>query len=189
VKPAERPTRRRYILVGLVFLHTFNTYLDRVCISAAAGDIKSDLAISDQMMGHIFAMFAIGYALFQIPAGWVADKFGPRGALTWIVSVWSVFTCLSGAAFNAGSLLIVRFLFGIGEAGAFPGATRAMYAWMPARERGIARVRAQLPLVDKMAKADYIILTDGPAAGTDARVREVHDALVRAAAGEPTGGA
>jgi ACS family glucarate transporter-like MFS transporter len=126
-------------LVGLVFLHTFNTYLDRVCISAAATDIKQDLDISDQMMGHIFAMFAIGYALFQIPAGWMADRFGPRQALSWVVGIWSVFTCLSGAAFNAVSLLIIRFLFGIGEAGAFPGATRALYAWLPARERGIAQ--------------------------------------------------
>jgi ACS family glucarate transporter-like MFS transporter len=137
--PAFPATRQRYILVALLFLHTFNTYLDRVCISAAATDIKRDLAISDQMMGHIFAMFAIGYALFQIPAGWVADKFGPRSALAWIVGVWSVFTCLSGAAFNAASLLIIRFLFGIGEAGAFPGATRALYAWVSARERGIAQ--------------------------------------------------
>ncbi|MGH8021899.1 MAG: MFS transporter [Opitutaceae bacterium] len=139
ITPDQRPTHRRYILVGLVFLHTFNTYLDRVCISAAATDIQSDLSISDQMMGHIFAVFAIGYALFQIPAGWVADRFGPRKALGSVVAVWSVFTCLSGAAFNAVSLLVIRFLFGIGEAGAFPGATRALYAWLPARERGIAQ--------------------------------------------------
>ena len=77
------PTHRRFILLALVFLHTLHTYIDRVCISAAAGDIKRDLAISDQMMGHIFAVFAIGYALFQIPAGWLADRYGARRALTW----------------------------------------------------------------------------------------------------------
>lgn len=139
MNPAAPATRQRYILVALVFFHTFNTYLDRVVISAAATDIKADLSISDQMMGNIFAMFAIGYALFQIPAGWIADRFGPRRALAWVVGVWSVFTCLSGAAFNAASLLVIRFLFGVGEAGAFPGATRALYAWLPARERGLAQ--------------------------------------------------
>jgi ACS family glucarate transporter-like MFS transporter len=133
------PTHRRFVLVALVFLHTFNTYLDRVTISAAAPDIQAELSISDQTMGQIFAMFAIGYALFQIPAGWMADRFGPRNTLSWVVGVWSVFTCLSGAAFNAVSLLVIRFLFGIGEAGAFPGATRALYGWLPARERGLAQ--------------------------------------------------
>ncbi|MGH7956153.1 MAG: MFS transporter, partial [Opitutaceae bacterium] len=138
VLPA-RPSHRRFILIGLVFLHTLHTYIDRVCISAAAADIKRDLAISDQMMGHIFGIFAIGYALFQIPAGWMADRFGARRALTWVVGAWSVFTAATGLAFSAGSLLVIRFLFGVGESGAFPGATRALYAWLPARERGIAQ--------------------------------------------------
>ena len=133
------PTRARFILIALVFLHTLHTYIDRVCISAAAADIKRDLAISDQMMGHIFAVFAIGYALCQIPAGWMADRYGARRALTWVVGAWSVFTAATGLAFNAASLLVIRFLFGVGESGAFPGATRALYAWLPARERGIAQ--------------------------------------------------
>jgi ACS family glucarate transporter-like MFS transporter len=137
--PDGRPTHRRFILIGLVFLHTLHTYIDRVCISAAAGDIKRELALSDQMMGHIFGVFAIGYALFQIPSGWMADRYGPRYALTWVVGVWSVFTALTGLAFSALSLLVIRFLFGVGESGAFPGATRALYSWLPARERGIAQ--------------------------------------------------
>src|SRR5262245_32366575 len=137
--PAAPPTHRRFILIGLVFLHTLHTYIDRVCISAAAGDIKRELAISDQMMGHVFGVFAIGYALCQIPAGWMADRYGPRQALTWVVGVWSVFTALTGLAVNALSLLVIRFLFGVGESGAFPGATRALYAWLPARERGLAQ--------------------------------------------------
>lgn len=140
VPPAPaQPTRARYVLIGLVFLHTLHTYIDRVCISAAAGDIKAELAISDQMMGHIFAVFAIGYALFQIPAGWMADRYGARRALACVVGAWSGFTALTGLAFGAVSLLVIRFLFGVGESGAFPGATRALYAWLPARERGIAQ--------------------------------------------------
>ena len=116
--PGGQPTHRRFILIGLVFLHTLHTYIDRVCISAAAGDIKRELAISDQMMGNIFGVFAIGYALFQIPAGWMADRYGARRALTWVVGVWSAFTALTGLAFNAVSLLVIRFLFGVGESGA-----------------------------------------------------------------------
>ena len=136
---AGAPTHRRFILLGLVFLHTLHTYIDRVCISAAAVDIKRDLGIGDQMMGHIFGIFAIGYGLCQIPAGWLADRFGPRRVLAGVVGAWSVFTALTGLAFNATSLLAIRFLFGVGESGAFPGATRALYAWLPARERGVAQ--------------------------------------------------
>ena len=137
--PNDRPTHRRYILILLVFLHTLNTYVDRVCISAAANDIKGELVLTDQMMGHVFAMFAIGYALFQIPAGWLSDRYGPRLVLSGIVGIWSVFTALTGMVRSAVALLVIRFLFGAGEAGAFPGATRALYAWLPARERGIAQ--------------------------------------------------
>lgn len=112
--------------------------MDRICISAASGDIQSDLGISSQMMGYIFGVFALGYALFQIPAGWLADRYGPKKSLTWVVMSWSTFTALSGAAWNAVSMLILRFLFGVGEAGAFPGATKAFYKWIPAKERGLA---------------------------------------------------
>ena len=132
-------SRGRYWLIGLLFFHTINTYMDRACISSAAGAMQNDLNFDDQMMGYIFGMFAIGYALFQIPSGWLADVLGPRKVLAWVVSLWSVFTILTGAAFNSVSLLAIRFLFGVGEAGAFPGATRALYDWVPAKERGIAQ--------------------------------------------------
>lgn len=126
------------MLITLLFFHTVHTYMDRICISAASDSIRSDLGLSEQMLGYIFGIFALGYALFQIPAGWLADHFGPKKALTWIVSAWSSFTALTGAAWSAGSMLALRFLFGVGEAGAFPGATRAFYNWVPAKERGMA---------------------------------------------------
>lgn len=131
-------TNKRYILVVLLFFHTVNTYMDRICISAGSDLIKSDLGISNQMMGYIFGIFAFGYALFQIPSGYLADRYGPKKMLTVVVLVWSSFTALTGAAWNAASMLVMRFLFGVGEAGAFPGATRAFYNWIPARERGMA---------------------------------------------------
>lgn len=133
-------TRQRYFLVLLLFLHTVNTYMDRVCISAAKTSMQKDVSgLDDQMMGYVFGIFAVGYALFQIPAGWFSDRAGPRRALTIVVIVWSVFTALTGAIYTAISLLIVRFLFGVGEAGAYPGATRALYSWLPAKERGIGQ--------------------------------------------------
>jgi ACS family glucarate transporter-like MFS transporter len=135
----NRIGRQRYILIAILFFHTVNTYMDRVCISSAKGDIIKDLNIDDQMMGWIFGIFALGYALFQVPSGWFADRYGPRKALTVVVSFWSTFTALTGAAFNAVSMLLMRFVFGVGEAGAFPGATRAFYRWLPVKERGIAQ--------------------------------------------------
>jgi ACS family glucarate transporter-like MFS transporter len=149
-------TRQRYLLVFLLFLHTVNTYLDRVCISSAKGAMQEDIpGLNDQMMGYVFGIFAVGYALFQIPSGWLSDRVGPRRALTIVVIVWSIFTALTGAVFTAISLLLVRFLFGVGEAGAYPGATRALYSWLPANERGIgqgifhsgARIGAAVSLV------------------------------------------
>jgi ACS family glucarate transporter-like MFS transporter len=129
----------RYWLIGLLFLHTVNTYMDRACISSSATAMQRDLGIDKQTIGYVFGMFAIGYALFQIPAGGLADALGPRRVLAWIVGFWSIFTTLTAAAFNAVSLLLIRFFFGIGEAGAYPGATRALQDWVPARERGIAQ--------------------------------------------------
>ena len=133
-------TRQRYWLVLLLFLHTVNTYMDRVCISAAKGPMQDEISgLTDKRMGAVFAIFAVGYALFQIPAGWFSDRAGPRKALTIVVIVWSFFTAMTGAVYTAASLLIVRFLFGVGEAGAYPGATRALYTWLPARERGVGQ--------------------------------------------------
>ena len=77
-------------------------------------------------MGVIFSAFVWAYALFQVPGGWLSDRFGARGVLTGVVGYWSIMTAATAAAFSAASFIVVRFLFGVGEAGAFPGATRAM---------------------------------------------------------------
>jgi ACS family glucarate transporter-like MFS transporter len=134
----HKMTHKRQLLIGLLFLHTVNTFMDRICISTASDLIMSDLKISSQMMGYIFAIFAVSYALFQVPAGWFADTYGPKKALLIVVGFWSSFTALTGAAWNTMSMLVIRFFFGAGEAGAFPGATRAVFNWVPAKERGLA---------------------------------------------------
>lgn len=128
----------RYWLVFALFVLSMITYIDRVCISAAKDPISAELSLSDSAMGLVFSAFALGYALAQIPSGWFADKAGPRIALTAVVSAWSVLTALTGAAWNFASLLVIRFLFGVGEAGAFPGSARAICNWLPAGERGRA---------------------------------------------------
>lgn len=131
-------SRQRFILIGILFFHSVNTYMDRACIASAVDHIKRDLSISGELMGLVLGIFAVGYALFQVPSGWIADRLGPRKALTIVVSVWSVFTALTGAARNAIQMLVLRFLFGVGEAGAFPGATQAFFRWLPVKERGLA---------------------------------------------------
>ncbi|KAA3658138.1 MAG: MFS transporter, partial [Calditrichaeota bacterium] len=127
----------RYLLAMCTFSLSLLLYVDRVCISAAKGPIAESLNLNDQQMGWVLSIFALGYALFQTPGGLLSDKFGPRIALASIVSFWSLFTALTGAVWNFISLLVVRFLFGAGEAGAFPGISRAIYSWFPLKERGI----------------------------------------------------
>lgn len=129
---------KRYLLVVGSFLLALLLYVDRICISTAKGPITADLGLSDKQFGWVLSAFALGYALFQTPTGVLADRFGPRRVLSVVVVVWSVFTGLSGAVKNFSSLLAVRFLFGVGEAGAFPGIARAVFSWIPMRERGLA---------------------------------------------------
>ncbi len=128
----------KYALVLILFALSMITYVDRVCISGAKGSIAGEMGLSDTAMGLAFSAFALGYAVAQIPSGWLADRFGPRLILTAVVGLWSFLTALTGSAWNLPSLVAIRFLFGIGEAGAFPGATRAICDWLPEGERGRA---------------------------------------------------
>ena len=127
----------RYRMVVGTFLLALIVLFDRIMISVAKDPVAADLGLSEKQMGWVLAIFALGYALFQAPSGYLADKYGPRRVLTAVVSLWSVFTALTGAAFNFVSMLVVRFVFGVGEAGAFPSMARALYSWIPLGERGI----------------------------------------------------
>ena len=128
---------KRYLFVFGTFTLSLMMYIDRICISTAKAPIAEDLHLTDTEMGWILSIFALGYALFQTPCGMLADKFGARKVLTSIVSIWSVFTAASGFAWNYVSLMSVRFLFGAGEAGAYPGISSAVFKWIPVHERGI----------------------------------------------------
>lgn len=116
------------------------TYMDRVVISTAAPVIREEFRFSIETMGGILGAFRWAYALFQIPiGGWLGDLIGPRKALALVVTWWSIFTSLTAACWSAASMAVVRFLFGVGEAGAFPIATRSLSRWMLPTERGYAQ--------------------------------------------------
>jgi MFS family permease len=133
-----RPSRARHVMLAFALAAMAVAYLDRVCISTAAPAIKADLALSDAQMGYVFSAFTLAYALFEVPSGWLADRFGSRWMLTRIVLWWSAMTAATGAATGFGSLVLLRWLFGMGEAGVLPSLTRAFGRWLPARERGRA---------------------------------------------------
>jgi MFS transporter, ACS family, glucarate transporter len=134
----RRATRVRYVVLAFLCALSFLTYFDRVCIVRAQGEIQRDLRIDDVQMGVIMGAFWLAYAMFEIPSGLLGDRFGPRRTLTRIVIAWSVFTGLSGAAVGFASLLAWRFLFGAGEAGAYPNIARIQSRWLPPRTRARA---------------------------------------------------
>ena len=134
-----RPTSVRHVVLGLTVAAYMITYMDRVNIASAVPVIQKELGFSMVTVGWILSSFRWGYALFQIPGGWLGDRIGPRRALSLIVTWWSIFTSATALAWSATSMAAVRFLFGVGEAGAFPIATRSLSRWILPGERGFAQ--------------------------------------------------
>ncbi|MEM9367765.1 MAG: MFS transporter [Planctomycetota bacterium] len=127
----------RFLLIFGAFVISVLMWVDRACISAAKGDMQSDLGFSDTEMGWVMSIFALGYALFQVPAGKMADRFGPRRVLAGVIIVWSIFTGLTGVVRGFAAMMGLRFFFGMGEAGGYPTLARAFTSWLPMNERGI----------------------------------------------------
>jgi len=158
--PSASPTRARYRVLLFLGSLTFILYLDRVCIGKAEISIRRDLDISKEQMGYVFGAFTLAYGLFEVVTGRWGDRYGSRGVLTRIVAWWSVFTALTGCVwkFSWGGdhyvevgdwrlsvaticnsfvlLMLIRFLFGAGEAGALPNTVRVIARWIPVGERG-----------------------------------------------------
>ena len=128
-------TKNRYGVVGLLVLLFAITYLDRVCISVAGPRMQEDLHIGSIGWGWVTGIFTLSYCLFEIPTGALADRIGPRRVLTRIVLWWSAFTALTGAMTSYIPLLVTRFLFGAGEAGAFPNSSVVVARWFPPAQR------------------------------------------------------
>ena len=128
----------RHRVLSLLFLLSMVTYLDRVCIAVAGPEMQKDLGLSPSQWGWVVGIFALSYALFEIPSGALGDRIGPRKVLTRIVLWWSAFTSLTGLVSSFYLLLATRFAFGMGEAGAYPNASSSISRWFPLAERARA---------------------------------------------------
>jgi ACS family glucarate transporter-like MFS transporter len=128
------PVRNRVVAFTLALAAV--TYLDRVCIAVLAPKISAELDLSRIQMGYVFSAFAVAYAGFGVPIARWADRDGARRVLTWVVLVWSTFTMATAIAWNFASLAVIRFLFGVGEAGAWPSVARVYSRWIPLAQRG-----------------------------------------------------
>ncbi len=132
----EARTRVRWVVLAFGAAVAGITYLDRVCISQTADSMRADLGISKGQMSLIFSAFTLAYGLFEIPTGAWGDRIGTRKVMARIVVWWSSFTVATAAAAGFSSLLAIRFLFGVGEAGAWPTMARTFSRWFPNSERG-----------------------------------------------------
>ena len=128
-----------HVVLALLCLMYFITYIDRVNVGTAATDIKKDLGLSNTELGLVFSAYAYPYLVFQVIGGWVGDRFGPRRTLFWCGLVWAAATILTGLVNGLWTLFLARLLLGLGEGATFPAATRAMQSWTPARKRGFAQ--------------------------------------------------
>jgi MFS transporter, ACS family, glucarate transporter len=130
----------RYRVLFFLFSLLFITYLDRISIGLVGKRIMSEFHLSNAQFGWVLSAFSLAYALFEIPSGIMGDRKGQKVVLTRIVLWWSLFTALTGATTGLLSLVIVRFLFGVGEAGALPNTSGVISRWFPANEisRGIS---------------------------------------------------
>jgi sugar phosphate permease len=137
--PRSRPTHVRFVVLGLTIAAYAITYMDRQVLATTRQSIMEELGISLVAMGWVTFAFRIAYALFQIPGGWLGDTIGARRALTIVVCWWSAFTALTAFAWSAASMIVIQVFFGLGEAGAFPIATRSLSRWMRPTERGFAQ--------------------------------------------------
>lgn len=135
----QRATRARYWVIVFAVALAIIQYVDRVCISKAMPSIQRELGFSNVQVGYVFGAFTLAYALFEIPGGWLGDRFGPKKVLMRVVLWWSFFTAATAWAGSALTMIAVRFLFGAGEAGCFPNITKVFTTWLPKDER----VRAQ----------------------------------------------
>src|SRR4028119_2054774 len=121
----------RYRVLALLCSLTTLTYLDRICISIVGVRVKTEFGLSNEEFGWVLGSFSLAYALFEIPSGILGDRIGPRAVFIRIVLWWSLFTALTGFAGGLISLMILRFLFGMGEAGTYPNCMIVMSRWFP----------------------------------------------------------
>ena len=150
-----RPTRVRYSILGLLCIMAMITYLDRAMYGSAKVPMMESVGRDVVDFFWVLTAFQVAYAIFEIPTGYLGDRFGPRKTILRLVIWWSIFVAftptiglifpLSAVTFGVTisvaflMLIVAEFMFGMGEAGAFPNITRALYNWFPASQRGFAQ--------------------------------------------------
>jgi sugar phosphate permease len=135
----KRRVKTRHIILAVMCLMYFISYIDRVNIAVAGPLIRHEMGLTTVQLGLVFSAFAYPYAFMQIIGGWLADKYGPKLVLTVLSLIWGAATLATGFAGSVAMLVALRFALGVGEGGAFPTATRAFTYWMPVSERGFAQ--------------------------------------------------
>jgi MFS family permease len=128
-----------HVVLAMLCVMYFITYVDRVNIGTAASEIQKELGLSNTQLGLVFSAFAYPYLLFQVVGGWVGDRFGPRKTLFWCGMIWAAATIMTGFVTSLLTLFIARVALGFGEGATFPTATRAMQYWTPETKRGFAQ--------------------------------------------------
>ena len=193
---AEKPTRVRFGVLGFACALSMITYLDRVCMGSAKGAFATELGYADgNALNIALSAFALAYALFEVPSGWLGDRFGPRNVLIRIVLWWSFFTVVTGfIGIKVGGLVlggltmlvIVRFLFGMGEAGAYPNITRALHNWFPFQERGFAQGAVWMcgRLMGGLTPLVWMLLVEGVARPSVDAVTQETELLIPALLGK-----
>jgi MFS family permease len=127
------------IVLGLLCLMYFITYIDRVNLSTAAKTIGEEFKLDPEQLGRLLAAFGVPYALLQVPGGWIGDRLGARKTLFLCGTVWAISTATTGFAIGMWSLIMFRIALGLGEGATFPTATRAMQSWVPSGRRSYAQ--------------------------------------------------
>ncbi|WP_413736259.1 MFS transporter [Sodalis sp. RH21] len=135
---AKKIGGKRWFVVFLLLIGGIINYLDRASLSIAAPDMMKDLNLSNTDIGLMGSVFALIYALCQLPSGWLVDKFGPKKVYTWAIGLWSFATMLTGACSNLATLLFARGILGVTEAPCWPGAAKITASWFPKKERALA---------------------------------------------------
>jgi sugar phosphate permease len=133
----QKRSSYRWAVLFMIAMMALITFMDRTNISIAAPRMSKDFGLSKTQMGFVFSAFAWAYALGQLPGGWITDKLGSRKVLTIVVLFWSLMTMATAHALGFISLVVIRFIFGLGEAASWPAGTQAMQFWYPKSERGL----------------------------------------------------
>src|SRR3954452_6041074 len=130
---------KRHMILILLFLGWCLSYLDRMAMNVGIVEIAKDFNLSPSVMGIVLSSFFAGYAIMQLPGGWLADKFGSRKVITISILLWSLFTILTGMAWSLMSMIIIRFMFGLGEGGYPAASSKAIADVFPKKERTSAQ--------------------------------------------------